>query len=98
MTNEQLRVMLAGMIDELSAAIDAASSVMPANAERETIVTYETKPEYIGKMASVFDLTGETKERVERPGEYVALIPVIALRDAWVERFEMLTKGDSGDE
>lgn len=93
MTNEQLQLLLLGWLAELDAAIDGAREAMPGAAEREQWREWRTKAEYIGTYKAMFDLTGETREAYQYEGEYLALVPLVALRDAWRGRVDMLTTG-----
>lgn len=93
MTNEQLQVLLMGMLGELSAAIDAAGDAMPKDAEREVHEEIRVKPEYRNDALAYFN--PNKKERVEVQGDYVAMLPLTALRDAWIERVGILTKGET---
>jgi len=94
MSNEQLQILLLGLLAELDAAIDGARNAMPGAAERETSVDWVVKPENVGKIL-LFTPIEETHEPHTIYGEYLALVPLIALRDAWQERVAMLVTGEA---
>jgi len=94
MTNEQLYLLLTTMLAELDAAIDGARNAMPGAAERETLSGWRTKAEYVGKIL-LFTPIEETHEPHTIYGEYLALVPLVALRDAWQERVDMLVTGEA---
>lgn len=88
MSNEQLALLLSGLLDELDAAIDRAREAMPDSAERETSQEWLRKPEYAGEW--LFVANEKTCDLVTVEGDYLALLPLKALRDAWRERFGIL--------
>lgn len=92
MTNEQLQLLLLGWLAELDAAIDGAREAMPGAAERETLDQWVKRPEYADRL--VWIETNTTHEWRTVPGEYLALVPLVALRDAWQERVDMLGNGE----
>lgn len=89
MTNEQLSVMLLGLLSELDTVIDEARAAMPEAAEREQYAEWERKPEYRDALF-LFHVDERTHDKVTRQGEYVALLPLVALQEAWAERFGAL--------
>lgn len=96
MTNEQLHIYLAGLLAELDTAIDATRDLLPEDAERETEQAWRRRPEYEGALLWFFD---ETKcERVTVTGEYLALTPLVALREAWQERMDVLVSTEATGE
>ena len=89
MTDNQLTLLLHGLLAELDAAIEAARDAMPEDAERVQQIEYRVKTEY-AKRVLLFEPIEQTHDKVTIEGDYTALAPLVALWDAWAERFEAL--------
>ncbi len=84
MTNEQLCLLLQGMIDELTFALSAAHDAMPVDAEQVTRrIPKKSAPLVFGNPDDYHDVS---------TGDYVALVPFDELRDRWQERVDKLVK------
>lgn len=93
MTNEQLYTLLSGLLSELDTAIDEAREAMPEDAEREVYTEWRVKPENRGKIFTLTPIE-ETHDLHTVNGEYTALLPLVALRDAWQERANVLVNDE----
>lgn len=93
MNNNQLTLLLNGLLAELDTAIDAVREVMPEGAERKKLTTWELKDEYRGKLLLFLPIE-QTHDEVVVEGEYAAIEPLEALRDEWTARFAVLESED----